>query len=58
MDPRIPKIAHLTVSAQELQVIYGALDEVPGKFGRVLYGKIAGQVQEQIDAALAKPPAK
>jgi hypothetical protein len=57
-DPRIPKTAALLVTGGELQILYGALDELPGKFGRALYAKIQGQVQAQIDAALKAPPPK
>lgn len=57
-DPRIPKTATLTVTGGELQILYGALDELPGKFGRALYVKIQNQVQAQIDAALKAPPPK
>lgn len=55
-DPRIPKTATITVTGGELQVLYGALDELPGKFGRALFCKIQSQVQAQIDAALKPPP--
>lgn len=57
-DPRIPREATITITASELQILYGALDELPAKFSRALYAKISDQVQVQIDAALKAPPPK
>lgn len=58
-DPAAPTVCMLVLTGNDLQVIYGALDELPGKFSRPLYNKISGQVQAQIDAAakkVAEPP--
>lgn len=52
-DPNAPTECTLVLTGNDLQVIYGALDELPGKFSRSLYNKISGQVQAQIDAAAA-----
>jgi len=43
--------AKLEVNGRELQVIYAALDELPGKLSRELFTKIQAQVQKQLDEA-------
>ena len=53
----VPLTATLTVSGKDLQVIYLALDELPGKLSRELFAKLSAQVQAQIDAATKEPPA-
>lgn len=35
------------VTKQELMILLAALDELPGKFSRVLYDKIVGHVEVQ-----------
>ena len=57
-DPTAPTECTLFLTGNDLQVIYGALDELPGKFSRALYQKISGQVQGQIDAAKAVTAAR
>jgi hypothetical protein len=42
--------AKLEVNGNELQIIYTALDELPGKIGRALFTKLQAQVQQQLDA--------
>ncbi len=47
------------VTKQELMVLLGGLDELPGKFSRVLYDKIVGHVEAQKkgdEPSAANPP--
>lgn len=49
------------VTKQELMVILSGLDELPGKYSRVLYDKIVGHVEAQknvIDPPAAPPRRK
>jgi hypothetical protein len=51
--------AHLPdVTAQELATLLRGLDELPGKVSRVLYDKIVGHVQAQVNAHEQSPPAE
>lgn len=52
----LPTTCTLTVTGNELQILYRALDELPGKFSRELFAKLSGQVQAQINAAKSAAP--
>lgn len=49
MDEQIP-VAFVRLSGRDLQAIYHALDELPGKIGRPVLQSIQAQVQQQLDA--------
>ncbi len=45
------------VTKQELMILLSGLDELPGKFSRVLYDKIVGHVEAQKVIPSIDPPA-
>jgi hypothetical protein len=47
------KVSLPEIEPRELQVILAGLDELPGKHSRVLYDKIVGHVNEQVNRANA-----
>ena len=46
----LPTETTITLSGQDLQIIYAALDEIPTKLGRMVYNRISAQVEAQLEA--------